>query len=118
MALQKSESSGVTMTSAKPAPACKKLELRPRKNKHKRRPPRGMYMTQADLLALATGPPTQGEVLLKQLQCELVALRQQVQNNKQVISGLRSKAVGGVDSFRPPEVSVATCPTLYNVVFA
>ena len=63
-----------------------------------------MYLTQDELLALATGPATQGDVLLKQLQCELTSLRQEVQTNKQGISALRARAVGGIDDFRPPEV--------------
>ena len=64
-----------------------------------------MYLTQDDLLALATGPVAQGDALLKQLDAELVLLKRNVQNNRQLLSGYRAKSVGGVDTYRPLEVS-------------
>ena len=46
--------------------------------KHKQRPPRGMYLNKEDLVAIATGPPGQGEAILKQLEAENVALKRTV----------------------------------------
>ena len=91
---------------SRPGPASKKLELHPRNKKHKRKPPRGMYLTQEDLLALATGPPGQGEALLKQLDMELVQLKRHVQNNKQLVSMHKQKVHGGIDGYRLPDVSL------------
>ena len=46
--------------------------------KGQRKLPRGMYLKQEDLMAMAQGPPGQSEALLKQLDSELVQLRHQV----------------------------------------
>ena len=81
----------------------KKPEMHPR-NRHKKKPPRGMYLSQADLIALATGPPGQGEALLKQLDSELVQLKRAVQNNKQLVSMLKQKTAIGIASLRLNEV--------------
>ena len=82
----------------------KKPEMHPR-NRHKKKPPRGMYLSQQDLLALATGPPGQGDALLKQLDAELVQLKRHVQNNKQLVSMHKQKTSAGIAALRLPEVS-------------
>lgn len=46
--------------------------------KSKRRPPRGMFMSNDDLIAIVTGPTGQGDALLRQLDGELVSLKRQV----------------------------------------
>ena len=61
-----------------------------------------MYLSNDDLLSLATGPPGQGEQLLRQLDAELVTWKRQVQNLKQIISMHKQKTVGGIDHIRPP----------------
>lgn len=64
-----------------------------------------MYLSKEDLLALATGPPGQGEALLTQLDAELVQLKRSVQNNKQLLSMHKQKALGAIDHYRLPCVS-------------
>lgn len=73
------------------------------KMRSKRKPPRGMYLNQECLMSVATGPPGQGDTILKQYEVELVELKRQVQNNKQVLSSLKEKSFGAVDLFRIPE---------------
>lgn len=55
-------------------------------------PPKGMHINHDDLVALATGPPEQGEALLRALDREIVGLKRQVQSNKQLLSSLHRKA--------------------------
>jgi len=55
-------------------------------------PPKGMHINHEDLVALATGPPGQGEALLRALDREIVSNKRTVQNNKQLLSSLRRKA--------------------------
>ncbi|KAK7104924.1 REST corepressor 3-like [Littorina saxatilis] len=71
--------------------------------KHKRKPPKGMYLDAADLLAMVTGPPGQSQAILKALDGDIVTLKRQVQNNKQLLSLQKHKAGNGIDDFRPPE---------------
>lgn len=59
-------------------PGQKKSEVHSRIARNKRKPPRGMYLQHDDLLSIATGPPGQGEAILKQLDVEIVALKRQV----------------------------------------
>ncbi|XP_077521069.1 REST corepressor 1-like isoform X2 [Amblyomma americanum] len=69
----------------------------------KRRPPRGMCLQYPDLVTMATGPQGQGDAILRSMDSELVALKRQVQNNKQIISQLRHKTAMGIENLRPPE---------------
>jgi len=71
--------------------------------KHKRKPPKGMYLDQNDLLAMVSGPPNQPEIILKALDSELVSLKRMVQNNKQLLGQQKHKLGSGVDDFKPPE---------------
>ncbi|XP_064623382.1 REST corepressor 3-like isoform X1 [Lineus longissimus] len=71
--------------------------------KSRRKPPRGMYLNHDDFLAMATGPAAQGDAILKQLDVEIVSLKRQVRNNKQVISQYVQVTTPGVDNLRPPE---------------
>ena len=76
----------------------------------KRKPPKGMYVDKADLLQLATGAAGTGEAMLRALDQEIVSLKRQVQNNKQIISQTKHKIsmeVGGADFSAVPEVVVA-----------
>lgn len=54
--------------------------------KHKRKPPRGMYLNYEDLQVIVNGPQGQADALLKSLDQELVSLKRQVV----VISFIRS----------------------------
>ena len=74
------------------------LQLKPRK------PPRGMYLNHEDLMAIANGPPGQGDAILKSLDSEVITLKRNVQNNKQIISQYKHKITDGIDAFRPNEV--------------
>ncbi|XP_064601517.1 REST corepressor 1-like [Liolophura sinensis] len=74
--------------------------------KHKRKPPRGMFLNNEDLQSIVTGPPGQGEAILKSLDSELVSLKRQVQNNKQIISMQKHKTTSAIDELRPQEVMV------------
>ena len=62
-----------------------------------------MFLQYDDLIAIATGPPGQGEALLKQLDTELVALKRQVQNNKQLLSMNKQKTSVGIEELRAAE---------------
>lgn len=69
----------------------------------KRKPPRGMHLHYEDVVAIATGPATEGDSILRSLDSEIVSLKRQVQNNKQIISQLKHKTSSGIDHLRPPE---------------
>jgi len=73
--------------------------------KNKRKPPRGMYLNRDSLMVIATGPVGQGDVILKQHQIELVGLKRQVQNNKQLISGNKEVSQLDISPFRIQEVT-------------
>ncbi|CAG2161647.1 unnamed protein product [Oppiella nova] len=73
------------------------IQLKPRK------PPRGMYLSNEDLTAIANGPPGQGDAILKSLDSEVITLKRSVQNNKQMISQLKHKISDGIEAFRPIE---------------
>lgn len=81
--------------------------------KHKRKPPKGMYLDHNDLLAMVSGPPNQPEAILKSLDSELVSLKRMVQNNKQMLSQQKHKICSGVDDYRPLEVSRHSCELFY-----
>lgn len=44
----------------------------------KRKPPRGMYLNDENVMALAAGSPVHADAILKQYDVELVALKRQV----------------------------------------
>ena len=46
--------------------------------KNSGKPPKGMYVNHDDLVALATGPTTQGEQLLKAMDREIVSYKRTV----------------------------------------
>lgn len=46
--------------------------------RHKRKPPRGMYLSEEDLRLMLTGPPQQAEQILKSLDMDLISLKRQV----------------------------------------
>ncbi|XP_049795387.1 uncharacterized protein LOC126210242 isoform X2 [Schistocerca nitens] len=73
--------------------------------RHKRKPPRGMYINHDDLVAMASsqggGAGAGGEHMLKAMDREIVSLKRQVQNNKQTLSALRRKTSEGIDEYRP-----------------
>lgn len=46
--------------------------------RHKRKPPRGMFINHDDLTAMASGPAGQGEQMLRTMDREIVSLKRQV----------------------------------------
>ncbi|CAG2230245.1 REST corepressor 1-like [Mytilus edulis] len=70
--------------------------------KHKRKPPRGMFIIAEDLSLFTSGPPAQADAVLKNAEADLVSLKRQVQNHKQMISMQKHK-MGCIDELRPPE---------------
>ncbi|KPP71196.1 REST corepressor 2-like [Scleropages formosus] len=68
----------------------------------RRRPPKGMYLDQKDIVSLAATPDI-GASILKNLDSQLVSLKRQVQCIKQTNSGLKHGLDGGIDVIRPTE---------------
>ncbi|XP_061535456.1 REST corepressor 3 isoform X1 [Phycodurus eques] len=66
------------------------------------RPPKGMYLTQDDVVAVSCSAAA-ANTLLRQLDMELVSLKRQVQNAKQMNSGLKHVLESGIHDFRLPE---------------
>ncbi|KAM9819202.1 REST corepressor 3 [Syngnathus typhle] len=66
------------------------------------RPPKGMYLSQDDVVAVSCGAAA-ANALLRQLDMELVSLKRQVQNAKQMNSGLKHVLERGIEAFRLPE---------------
>ncbi|MGH0174035.1 UNVERIFIED_CONTAM: hypothetical protein FKN15_066960 [Acipenser sinensis] len=66
------------------------------------RPPKGMYLAQEDVVAVSCSPSAANTVL-RQLDMELVSLKRQVQNSKQVNGVLKQKMDTGIDDYRLPE---------------
>uniref|UniRef100_A0A672GTP6 REST corepressor 3-like n=1 Tax=Salarias fasciatus TaxID=181472 RepID=A0A672GTP6_SALFA len=69
------------------------------------RPPKGMYLTQEDVVAVSCSASA-ANTLLRQLDMELVSLKRQVQNAKQMNSGLKHMLECGIEEFRLPETAV------------
>ncbi|XP_064860230.1 REST corepressor 1 [Oncorhynchus nerka] len=78
----------------------------PGKNLHraKKKPPKGMHLSQGDVAAMSTSTPAAVGVL-RQMDMELVGIKRQIQSIKQNNSALKEKLDVGVDNFRVPEVN-------------
>ncbi|RMB90483.1 hypothetical protein DUI87_33084 [Hirundo rustica rustica] len=63
-----------------------------------------MRLSRQDV-AEVTANPDLGARALRQLDCQLVSLKRQVQRIKQINSGLRQALDGGLEGLRPPEGS-------------
>uniref|UniRef100_A0A3B4V415 REST corepressor 3 n=1 Tax=Seriola dumerili TaxID=41447 RepID=A0A3B4V415_SERDU len=74
------------------------------------RPPKGMYLTQEDVVAVSCSASA-ANTLLRQLDMELVSLKRQVQNAKQMNSGLKHMLESGIEEFRLPETPVTSSTT-------
>ncbi|KAF7647963.1 hypothetical protein LDENG_00164120 [Lucifuga dentata] len=70
----------------------------------KKRPPKGMFLNQEDVLALSPSVPS-AQGLIRQLDCQLVSIKRQIQTIKQTNSALKEKLSSGVDEYRQPEVN-------------
>ncbi|KAA0712550.1 REST corepressor 3 [Triplophysa tibetana] len=78
------------------------LQHRHHSQRSKCRPPKGMYLTQEDVVAISCSSSAANSVL-RQLDMELVSLKRQVQNAKQLNSGLKQKIEDGVNEYRLSE---------------
>ncbi|XP_048843838.1 REST corepressor 3 isoform X3 [Brienomyrus brachyistius] len=78
------------------------LQHRHHSQRSKCRPPKGMYLTQEDVVAVSCSS-TAANTVLRQLDMELVSLKRQVQNAKQLNSILKQKMESGIDDYRLPE---------------
>ncbi|XP_049625882.1 REST corepressor 3 isoform X2 [Suncus etruscus] len=78
------------------------LQHRHHSQRAKCRPPKGMYLTREDVAAVSCSPNA-ASTILRQLDMELISLKRQVQNAKQVNSALKQKMEGGIEEFKPPE---------------
>ncbi|XP_055497153.1 REST corepressor 1 isoform X1 [Leucoraja erinacea] len=75
------------------------------KQRISQKPPNGMFLLQEDLDALCTGSGAANSVL-RQLDMELVSLKRQIQNVKQINGALKQKLHGGIEEFRPLETNL------------
>uniref|UniRef100_A0A8C0ZYB7 SANT domain-containing protein n=1 Tax=Castor canadensis TaxID=51338 RepID=A0A8C0ZYB7_CASCN len=73
------------------------------KNRAKRKPPKGMFLSQEDVEAVSANA-TAATTVLRQLDMELVSIKRQIQNIKQTNSALKEKLDGGIEPYRLPEV--------------
>ncbi|KAM8921174.1 REST corepressor 1 isoform 2-T2 [Pelodytes ibericus] len=74
------------------------------KNRAKRKPPKGMFLSQEDVEAVSANANA-ATTVLRQLDMELVSLKRQIQNIKQTNSALKEQLQGGIDEHRIPEVN-------------
>lgn len=70
----------------------------------KKRPPKGMFLKQEDVLALSSSAPS-AQGLIRQLDTQLVSIKRQIQTMKQTNSALKEKLTSGLEEFRQPEVN-------------
>ncbi|KAM5129006.1 REST corepressor 1 isoform 2-T2 [Mantella aurantiaca] len=73
------------------------------KNRAKRKPPKGMFLSQEDVKAISVNANA-ATTMLKQQDMELVSIKRQIQNIKQTNSALKEKLQGGVEEYRVTEV--------------
>ncbi|XP_068135791.1 REST corepressor 3 isoform X2 [Hyperolius riggenbachi] len=78
------------------------LQHRHHSQRAKLRPPKGMYISKDDVVAVSCSPNAANSIL-RQLDMELISLKRQVQNAKQINSALKQKLEGGIEEFKPAE---------------
>ncbi|KAM9301747.1 REST corepressor 2 [Gastrophryne carolinensis] len=71
----------------------------------RRRPPKGMHLSKSDISTVCASSEMPALTLCQQ-DAQLVSLKRQVQNIKQVNSSLRGILSGGIDDVRPPELNI------------
>ncbi|XP_064408024.1 REST corepressor 2 isoform X1 [Latimeria chalumnae] len=93
--------------SSKPGPTKRETQLSQYRHhplRSRRRPPKGMYLSQEDIAAMSVSPET-AMLTLRQLDSQLISLKRQVQNIKQMNSSLKYKLDSGIDKMRPVEAN-------------
>ncbi|XP_029900846.1 REST corepressor 1 [Myripristis murdjan] len=101
----KKEGSGSERSEVKPATVQKPVSVCGKAvHRVKKRPPKGMYLSQGDVAAVSSSAPT-AQGVIRQLDCQLVSIKRQIQMIKQTNSALKEKLSSGVDEYRQPEVN-------------
>ncbi|KAK9534281.1 hypothetical protein VZT92_009336 [Zoarces viviparus] len=68
----------------------------------KKRPPKGMFLNQQDVVSLSS---SSAQGLIRQLDGQLVSIKRQIQTIKQSNGSLKEKISSGVNEYRQPEVN-------------
>ncbi|XP_072278760.1 REST corepressor 2 isoform X2 [Pyxicephalus adspersus] len=71
----------------------------------RRRPPKGMHLSKGDIASICASPEMPALALCQQ-DTQLISLKRQVQNIKQLNGSLREVLNGGVDDLRPQEFNI------------
>lgn len=93
---------------SKPGPVKKEVQLSQYRHhplRTRRRPPKGMYLSQEDITGLSASPDM-ATLTLRHLDSQLVSLKRQVQSIKQINSSMKQALEGGIDKLRPPETNI------------
>ncbi|KAJ7307258.1 hypothetical protein JRQ81_009256 [Phrynocephalus forsythii] len=93
--------------SSKPGPVKKEVQLSQYRHhplRARRRPPKGMYLSQEDIAGLSASPDM-ASLTLRHLDSQLVSLKRQVQSIKQINSSMKQALEGGINKLRPPETN-------------
>ncbi|XP_067328577.1 REST corepressor 2 isoform X2 [Anolis sagrei] len=93
---------------SKPGPVKKEVQLSQYRHhplRARRRPPKGMYLSQEDITGLSASPDM-AALTLRHLDSQLVSLKRQVQSIKQINSSMKQVLDGGIDKLRPPETNI------------
>ncbi|XP_054469345.1 REST corepressor 1 [Anoplopoma fimbria] len=97
---KKEVSSGSERSEVKPASGLKTGSKA--SQRLKKRPPKGMFLNQLDVVSLSS---SSAQGLIRQLDCQLVSIKRQIQTIKQSNGSLKEKVSSGVDEYRQPEVN-------------
>ncbi|XP_073514637.1 REST corepressor 2 isoform X2 [Phyllobates terribilis] len=104
----KKEDSQKSAFSGKPGPVKKEpvvSQYRHHPLRSRRRPPKGMHLIKSDISAVCASPEMPS-LTLSQLDTQLVSLKRQVQNIKQLNSGLKGTISEGISDLRPSELNM------------
>lgn len=77
--------------------------------KQKRKPPKNMYCDIKDVKAITNGPPGHGELMLKLMDADIVTLKRNVQNNKQMIGQNKHRIAQGIKGMTKELAEVRSC---------
>ncbi|XP_069824349.1 REST corepressor 2 isoform X2 [Dendropsophus ebraccatus] len=104
----KKEDTQTSASSGKPGPVKKEpvvSQYRHHPLRSRRRPPKGMHLSKSDIAGVCASPEMPA-ITLSHLDTQLVSLKRQVQNIKQMNSSLKETLNGGISNLRPPELNM------------
>ncbi|KAG8564154.1 hypothetical protein GDO81_016354 [Engystomops pustulosus] len=104
----KKEDTQKSASGGKPGPIKKEpvvSQYRHHPLRSRRRPPKGMHLSKSDISTVCATPEMPA-LTVSQLDTQLVSLKRQVQNIKQMNSSLKETLNGGVTNLRPPEINI------------